>query len=228
MSAPAPDRRLSPRPASAFSWLRFTTALGIVLALFIATYAPAFLAVARAKLPFAKAAPVIIGISLAMAIVLMRLGSGDTRLAEFGLRSCRPRYILAAILIGTPVGWVADLVSRLSSASQMPESSLSMWMKLLYFVVGAAIQEEVIFRGLLQTKFARYFPASVSIVGASFSYAAIIIAVLFGLIHLRVNLITAASAFVLGVIAGEFRSRSGSVLPAILVHAIFNGFAALR
>jgi membrane protease YdiL (CAAX protease family) len=208
------------------SWLKFAKVIAIVLVLFIATYAPAFVVVALAKLTFEKTVPVIIAISLAMAILLMRLGSGYTSWAEFGLRSCRVRYILAATLIGAPVGWLAEFVSRLTSASS-PELSLPMWMKLLYFVVGAAIQEEVIFRGLLQTNFALRLPDTFSISGASFSYAAIIIAVLFGLIHLRVNPITAASAFVLGVIAGEFRSRSGSILPAILVHAIFNGFASV-
>jgi membrane protease YdiL (CAAX protease family) len=209
------------------SWLKFARVLAIVLVLFIATYAPAFVVVALAKLPFEKAVPVIIGISFVMAILLMRVGSGDIRLAEFGLRSCRPRYIVAAILLGAPVGWLAEFVSRLASASLVPEPSLPTLMKLLYFVVGAAIQEEVIFRGLLQTNFARRLPDTFSISGASFSYATITVAVLFGLIHLRVNLITAISAFVLGVIAGELRSRSGSILPAILVHAIFNGFAAV-
>jgi membrane protease YdiL (CAAX protease family) len=209
------------------SWLKVARVLAIVLVLFIATYAPAFVVVALAKLPFEQTVPFIIGVSLTMAILLMRLGSGYTTWAEFGLRACRVRYIVAATVIGAPVGWLAELVNRLTSASSVPEPPLPMWMKLLYFVVGAAIQEEVIFRGLLQTNFARRLPDTFSIAGASFSYAAIIIAVLFGLIHLRVNPITAASAFVLGVIAGEFRSRSGSILPAILVHAIFNGFAAI-
>jgi membrane protease YdiL (CAAX protease family) len=209
------------------SWLKFAKVVAIVLVLFIATYAPAFVVLALAKLPFEKAVPVIIGISLVMSILLMRVGPGDLRFAEFGLRSCLLRYIVAATLIGAPVGWLAEFVSRLTSASSVPEPSFPAWMKILYFVVGAAIQEEVIFRGLLQTNFARRLPDTFSISGASFSYAAIIIAVLFGLIHLRVNPITAASAFVLGVIAGEFRSRSGSILPAILVHAIFNGFAAM-
>jgi membrane protease YdiL (CAAX protease family) len=43
-----------------------------------------------------------------------------------------------------------------------------------YFVVGAAIQEEVIFRGLLQTTLARQFPATLSFFGTSLSYAAIL------------------------------------------------------
>jgi membrane protease YdiL (CAAX protease family) len=44
---------------------------------------------------------------------------------------------------------------------------------------------------------------------------------------MEVNLITAAAAFVLGLLSGELRRRSGSLLPAILVHAVFNALAAI-
>ncbi len=100
-------------------------------------------------------------------------------------------------------------------------------MTFLYFVVGAAIQEEIIFRGLLQTTLTRQFPAALSFFGTSLSYASIIVALLFGLIHLEVSPITAGAAFVLGLFSGELRHRSGSLLPAILVHAVFNAFAAI-
>jgi len=36
----------------------------------------------------------------------------------------------------------------------------------------------------------------------------------------------AAAAFGLGILAGELRGRSGSLLPAILIHAVFNAFSA--
>jgi len=55
----------------------------------------------------------------------------------------------------------------------------------------------------------------------------LIVALLFGLIHMKVNPITAAAAFVLGLFSGELKRRSGSLLPAILVHAVFNAFAAI-
>lgn len=100
-------------------------------------------------------------------------------------------------------------------------------MTFLCFVVGAAIQEEVIFRGLLQTTLAQQIPATLSFFGSSLSCAAIIVALRFGLIHLKINPITPAAAFVLGLFSGELRHRSGSLLPAILVHAVFDVFAAI-
>jgi membrane protease YdiL (CAAX protease family) len=204
-------------------------ALGTLLLLFAAAYGPAFLTVALLKLRPFEAVPVIIVISLVVAILLIYVVSGSAGgFAQFGFRFCHYRYIAAAILFGVPIAWALTiLVNHLNSGSPPPEVSFRPWRTFLYFVVGAAIQEEIIFRGLLQTSMARQFPATLSFFGTSLSYAAIIVALLFGLIHMEVNAITAAAAFVLGLLAGELRHRSGSLVPAILVHAVFNAFAAI-
>jgi membrane protease YdiL (CAAX protease family) len=209
--------------------VKFAKALGALLLLFACSYGPAFLVVALLKLRPFKAVPVIIVISSAVAILLIYVMSGKAGgFTQFGFRFCHYRYIAAAIAFGAPIGWALTiLVNHLSSGPPPPEMSLRPWMMVLYFVVGAAIQEEVIFRGLLQTTLARQIPATLSFLGTSLSYAAIIVALLFGLIHMEVNLITAAAAFVLGLLSGELRRRSGSLLPAILVHAVFNAFAAI-
>jgi membrane protease YdiL (CAAX protease family) len=208
--------------------VRFAKALATLLLLFAAVYGPAFLTVALLKLRPFEAVPVIIMITLAVAILLIKvLLTRAGGFAQFGFRFCHYRYIAAAIVFGVPIAWaLAILVNHLSS-SPPPEVSFRPWMTFVYFVVGAAIQEEIIFRGLLQTTLARQFPATLSFFGSSLSYAAIIVAFLFGLIHLEVNPITAAAAFVLGLFSGELRRRSGSLLPAMLVHAVFNAFAAI-
>ena len=235
------DRRWSdPRDSRESGWplhrkdtkltkVGFAKALGTLLLLFAATYGPAFLTVALLKLRPFEAVPVIIVISLAVAILLIKVVSGRAGgFAQFGFRFCHYRYIAAAIVFGVPIAWaVTILVNHLSSGPPPREVSFSPWMTFLYFVVGVAIQEEIIFRGLLQTTVVRQFPATLSFFGTSLSYAAIIVALLFGLIHLEVNPITAAAAFVLGLFSGELRHRSGSLLPAILVHAVFNAFAAI-
>ena len=208
--------------------LKLAKGLGSVLLLFVVTYGPAFLTVALLRLPPFKAIPVLIAISSAMAILLIYLISGrNSKFPEFGFRFCPYGYNIAAIVFGVPIGWVLQLLIGRLSSGLPPERSFPLWMMIVYFVVGAAIQEEVIFRGLLQTTLARQVPGTLTFLGTSFSYAAIIIALLFGLIHLTVNPITAASAFALGLLAGELRDRSGSLFPAILVHAIFNAFAVI-
>lgn len=214
---------------SKLTLVRFSKALGTLLLLFAATYGPAFLTVALLKLRPFEAVPVIIVISLAVAMLLIKVVSGRAgSFAQFGFRFCHTHYIAAAIAFGVPIAWALTiLVNRLSLGPRPTEMSFRPWMTFLYFIVGAPIQEEIIFRGLLQTTLVRQFPATLSFFGTSLSYAAIIVALLFGLIHLEVNPMTAGAAFVLGLFSGELRYRSGSLLPAILVHAVFNAFAAI-
>ena len=204
-------------------------ALGTVLLLFAFVYAPAFLAVVLLKLRPPQAVPVIIVISLAVAILLIyALSRRAASFAQFGFRLSPLRYIGAAIVFAGPIAWALTiLANRLTPTPPSPRMSLAPWMTIVYFIVGAPIQEEVIFRGLLQTTLARQFPKTLSFLGTSFSCAAMIVALLFGLIHLEVNPITAAAALVLGLLSGELRHRSRSLLPAILVHAVFNAFAAI-
>jgi membrane protease YdiL (CAAX protease family) len=92
----------------------------------------------------------------------------------------------------------------------------------LYFGAGASIQEEIIFRGLLQSFLAQRWKRTFMIFGSSVSAAAVFVAVLFGMIHLHSGPLVAAAATVLGLTAGELRRHSGSLLPAVVVHALFN------
>ncbi|MEO6871383.1 MAG: JDVT-CTERM system glutamic-type intramembrane protease [Chthoniobacterales bacterium] len=100
-------------------------------------------------------------------------------------------------------------------------------MIILYFIIGSPIQEEVVFRGLLQTTLEQRLGASFSFLGISVAVATLIIAILFGLIHLAIGVATAIAAFVLGLLAGELRRRSSSLLPAIVLHVIFNACSAI-
>ena len=59
-------------------------------------------------------------------------------------------------------------------------------------------------------------------VGGPLSGAVAFSAALFGVIHLESGAIVALGAIVLGFIAGELRRRSGSLLPAIIAHALCN------
>src|SRR5260370_26055391 len=151
--------------------VRFAMALGTLLLLFAATYGPAFLTVALLKVRPFEAVPAIIVISLAVAILLIKVVSGRAGgFAQFGFRFCHYRYIAAAIMFGVPISWALPiLLNRLSLGLPPPELSFRPWMTFLYFVVGAAIQEEIIFRGLLQTTLARQLPATLSFLGTSLS-----------------------------------------------------------
>ena len=99
---------------------------------------------------------------------------------------------------------------------------ISPWLTFAYFGLFAPVQEETIFRGLLQTSLASEL-ISAGWTGQVASVTAVLVAAfLFGAIHVAVGPLTAACALVLAVLAGELRRRSGSLLPAVLCHSLFN------
>jgi membrane protease YdiL (CAAX protease family) len=204
-------------------------ALGLVILLFLGVYVPTFLIIGLIKPRPQMTIPLIIGLSLAIALVFIYSLSSRTRgFSHFGFEGSGYRYIWIAIALGVPVGFVLTFVaSRYNPTNPFGDVSLQPWMILLYFVIGTPIQEEVIFRGLLQTTLEQRLRVSFPALGTSISSAVLIVAVLFGLIHLAIGVATAVAALALGLLAGELRRRSSSLLPAIVLHAIFNAFSAM-
>ncbi len=196
-------------------------ALGLALALFVAVYAPAFIAVSVLRAPALGAVPLIIGVSLAIALALIfALARRPAGVAEFGLASAQLRYIGMAVVIGLPLALIAAWLGHLFPAkSPISTAGFPAWAPWLCFGLGASVQEEVIFRGLVQSILARGWPTPP---GRWLSAAVVITAVLFGVVHLDSGPAVALAAVALGLVAGELRRRSGSLLPAIVVHALFN------
>ena len=198
-------------------------ALAITLGLFVAVYGPAFAAVSLIHPTAQGAVPLIISISVAIALVLIfalarRLGS----VSEFGLCIPKFRYVGLALLLGLPLAFAAGWLGHLfPSKGPIDTSRFPLWMLWLYFGVGASVQEEVIFRGLLQS-FLEQRWTTLLVFRASLSPAVLFTATLFGSIHLGSGPIVIAGAIVLGLVGGELRRRSGSLLPAVIVHALFN------
>ena len=205
--------------------MRMFRAIGLTLLFFVAVYAPASALAAILHRELDTAVPFVMLLTLVTAGAL--LGFVASRkpdgLARYGISAPTLRQLGAAIIVSAPVAIVtALLLTHAHERGPLAGLSLAPWLVVLYFVVGAPIQEEVIFRGLLQTTLATSAapPAAPSPkygVAASF-----LVALLFGCIHLVVGRYTAVAAFVLGAIAGEFRRRSGSLVPAIICHAFFN------
>jgi hypothetical protein len=204
-------------------------AVGLVILLFLCVYVPTFIAVRLIKPRAEVAIPLIIALSSAIAVTFICFLSLRARnFSEFGFRNSSYRFIWIAVALGVPIGLgLTFIASRFHSTNPFAGVSLQPWMIFLYFIIGTPIQEEVIFRGLLQTTLEQQLGVSFPITGISISSAVLIIAVLFALIHLAVGVLTAIAAFILGLLAGELRRRSSSLLPAIVLHAIFNAFSAV-
>lgn len=210
--------------------LRWLRALGVALGLLLAVYVPSFALVSALRqpvlhLPMAYVPPTIILVSAMLALALMLVLQRRVRLtfADFGLRWPKWRHLVVAIVIAVPSAVVVNaLLAQVHEPSPLADLSIAPPLAWLYFGLGAPLQEELIFRGLVQTVLARDLSASVAITARAGIVAMAGAAVLFGLVHLAVGPCTAAAALVLGLLAGDLRRRSGSLIPAIVIHAIFN------
>lgn len=141
----------------------------------------------------------------------------------FGIRRTTRRWIMVGILVG-----VASFVAKglailaytwLSGSNQSPQeiygtgASGGPWSVVaatFFLSVITPIGEEFLFRGVVTTALLRY-GTSAGIIGG---------ALLFALFH-GLNMIFPA-ALVVGLAAGEVFRRSGSIWPAVTVHAVVN------
>jgi membrane protease YdiL (CAAX protease family) len=204
-------------------------ALGFGIGLFVAVYVPAFMTTALVRPRIEIAIPLIIGITFSVALILVfLLTRRPTGIAEFGFSIPNSRYIVIAGAFGLTLGLAVTSLSRLfPSRPPFDLSGFTPWMIGLYFVIGSPIQEEIIFRGLIQSILERQWMMTFSVFGGSLSCAVVFTAVLFCIIHLGAGVAVATGAIVLGLVAGELKRRSGSLLPAIIIHALFNAADAV-
>ncbi|MBN2621057.1 CPBP family intramembrane metalloprotease [candidate division WOR-3 bacterium] len=110
-------------------------------------------------------------------------------------------------------------------------SKYSIWETILYVWLLASISEEVLTRGLIQGFLAPLKKYGFKVIGKYISLPILTSTFFFSAIHLM--LLTTGmnacmvgavviSCFVLGIVAGYVRERSGSLIPAIIVHLVFN------
>lgn len=109
-----------------------------------------------------------------------------------------------------PPSWFLELFSRLF------ESDLGIWGGIIRVVIIAPIVEELIFRGVIMSGFMRNYKTG---------YAIFYSALLFALFHL--NPWQFPATFLLGLILGWIRIRTGSIFACIFGHAIHNGLVFL-
>jgi membrane protease YdiL (CAAX protease family) len=205
--------------------VRVLRSIGLTTLLFVVVYAPASALAAVLHLRLPSTVPFVMFLTLVTAALGIGLLASRTPggLVRYGFNVAPLRYVGAAAIISAPVAIVvALLLARAHEAGPLAGLSLAPWLVVLYFVVGAPIQEEVIFRGLLQTTL-EVNAAPPTAPSPQYGVAAsLLVAVLFGCIHLVIGRYTAAAALLLGAIAGELRRRSGSLIPAVICHAFFN------
>ncbi len=150
--------------------------------------------------------------------------------SALGLSSTKPRYIIAAILIGLG-GWIPahELFVLQHAISPVPRAILdsndtlmsafenqSIWVPLLLIAVIPAICEEMFFRGFLLSGLRQTTKKWSAI---------IIVACVFAIFH--IILIKFVITATLGIVLGYLCWQSRSIVPSILAHMLHNGIAVL-
>ncbi len=164
----------------------------------------------------------------------------DSRgLAAFGFtpaRGMRWRRVLGS---GALLGAVTTLLVLTTPAEGMAKvlGSFSLLQIVTVIWIWSSFTEEVFARGLVQTWIPDRGKLDLPFVGERWSAPVVASALLFGTMHFSlwfqgVDALTTAiivtATTCLGLLAGGYRERSGSLLPAFLTHLAFNvgGFAA--
>jgi len=161
---------------------------------------------------------------------MMWLSKG--KLSQYGLTvgtfRCSAKYLLW-LLPTTVISILETIGSRgdPTPTSSLPFSPLTV---VLFVWIYASISEEIFVRGLVQSYLSPFSQYRIKISNQrSISFPVFFGAVFFGLMHIVLwprlgpaALVPIAFATLLGFIAGYYREATGSVLPAIVIHALFN------
>lgn len=146
----------------------------------------------------------------------------------FRLRGVNSRVVLISIIIGLGIAVVTDEIDRIVEiffpmpdavrqaieAALKIESNSDLIIIVVSSVIFAAIVEEMLFRGFVQTSFEHHFDTTKAVMSS---------ALLFAVIHF--NPWWLIQVIIIGVILGVMAWKSDSIIPPIIVHFINNSLA---
>jgi uncharacterized protein len=163
-------------------------------------------------------------------IIMLVVSKGE--LCRYGFKRARNFQLKQVISWGLGLGIISTLIeTSLPVAGSVVLGELSFLQTVVFVWLYASISEEVFVRGLIQSSLSPLTKYGFTVFERRISLPVLISALLFGLVHLMQSvmgaggyqvLIIVLSAFVLGLIAGYQRERTGSLVPAIMMHIFAN------
>jgi membrane protease YdiL (CAAX protease family) len=173
-------------------------------------------------------------------VFILALSRG--RPARYGFRMPTGAQVKTALVIGSIGAAITHTVvaivwKLLPPSAGHPGVAGASFLQLVITVwVIASTCEEVLYRGLIQSFLEPLGVHGVEVSGVRLSLPVIAAALLFGLMHMMLLVAGAdgylvggivGTAVVLGLLAGYYREKSGSLIPAILIHMLFNAFGGV-
>lgn len=174
----------------------------------------------------------IIQICFLMVSILLILVVSKGDLPRYGFRLGKNIQLPRIIILGLVVGIAGTIVVSIIPDAISIEPDYGSFINLIIGVwILASIAEEVFTRGLIQGFLNPLTRFGFSLWGLRISIPVLISGLFFGLMHLGIlstgaNLLSVATivifAFILGIIAGYYREKSESLIPAIFIHMCGN------
>jgi membrane protease YdiL (CAAX protease family) len=181
--------------------------------------------------PFAMHTTMLV-VSFLLVIALSR-----GRIADYGFTWTPITGLSSTILWSLGVGTAGAVLQATLCPLDMPVAQQFTFSQVVVFIwIYASICEEVLTRGLIQGYLAPLKGRGLHALGLRVSLPVIVGALFFALMHLPAivtaggvpsQLVFLVVAAFLGLMAGHYREKTGSLLPAVLVHMLFNVSASV-
>lgn len=154
------------------------------------------------------------------------------RFALYGFRFPQNIPWRKVLSLGLGVGILASLLGFFLNHGEQPLLfEFSFLQTIVIIWICGTVAEEVLMRGLVQGYLNSLQPYGISIAGVRISLPVFVAAVYFGLMHMGLLTMGASGSFVMfivlftffiGLIAGYYREKTGSLIPALIVHFMAN------
>jgi membrane protease YdiL (CAAX protease family) len=140
--------------------------------------------------------------------------------------------LLRVFFISIGLGIIGTVVeSGIGTGGVSPGEGFTFGQQIIFIWIIASICEEVFFRGLIHGFLILYLQSGIANSHGRLSISIWVAAVIFGLMHFGLlstgmNIAAVGNivffAIILGLFAGYYREQTGSLIPAIMIHALFN------
>jgi membrane protease YdiL (CAAX protease family) len=177
---------------------------------------------------FLSIATILTGlVCLSLAVLFAWIRKGPSAKDYLAIVPIGRRKHLVYLAIGLGFAVLTDLTNLLLDRPIIPEFveaayTSTSFKPLLWFAICivAPVYEEIVFRGFALAGFQR------SRLGAT--GAVVLVSLLWSSLHVQYELFLMAQVFLLGLVIGAVRIKSGSVFPAIGVHMLINTIAMIE
>lgn len=163
-------------------------------------------------------------------ILILLLSKG--KISEYGFKITDNLRLKQTIIVGFVAGLIITGSALVLPINAPPGVEDFSFLQAVIFVwIYASIAEEVLTRGLIFGYLSPLKGYSFLILKLRISLPVLVAALFFGTMHLGLLMtgldsfsvwVIVVSGFIMGVIAGYYREKTESIIPAIIVHMLFN------